>query len=185
MSIISTVAPAGIASGPQSNVLAQAVLQAQTASGTGPTAQLLMPSAVVSSPVVPPYQPQTPREPSTAAARSLPSQPQAPLAAQVIAQTPEVLPRIFLFLEPRNQSAATAIVTASSTGTTAATLKATVPLASPVTSAPASTARAPQADSSDAKPKRTSNITRGLTAYQVGAVRPQTQFTERAVEALV
>ncbi len=104
MVFISSIAPAGITSGPLPNVQPQALLQAAAAASASPTAQQLLPSAVVATTLVPQYVTDTPKPPKPVLRQGV-TPPSSALAAQFIAQTPEVSDEHLAIFSPRLSAA--------------------------------------------------------------------------------
>jgi len=84
MGLIHSVAPAGVASGPLPNALAQAVAQATGVAGSSPTAKLLLSQAVVPGAVIPAYT-EAPKHPKSLLRPTM--APSTAFAAQFLAQT--------------------------------------------------------------------------------------------------
>lgn len=106
MVFISNLPPIGVGSGPVLNVQPLAVLQAQAAQSANPTAQQLLPSAVVATTLVPSYAPETPKPPKPVLrSGATPTLPSSPLAAQVIAQEPGASDEQLAVFNPRPNAA--------------------------------------------------------------------------------
>lgn len=90
MPIINSVAPGGVFSGPQPNVLPTAVAQANGAAGASPVGKLLLPNAVTSTVLVPNYNEAKQPPANRSSLKLVTSQPSSSLAAQFIAQSPEL-----------------------------------------------------------------------------------------------
>ncbi len=97
---ISSIAPAGITSGPLPNVQPQAVVQAAAAASASPAAQQLLPSAVVATTLVPQFLTDTPKPPKPVLRQGT-AAPSSALAAQFIAQTPEASDEQLAIFSPR------------------------------------------------------------------------------------
>ena len=102
MVFINSTAPAGISGGPTVNVLPQGLIEAQNAASASPTAQQLLPIAVVASAVIPAYL-DTPKTPKPVI-RSGIDQPSSALAAQLIAQSPDISDDELALFAPRTTS---------------------------------------------------------------------------------
>ena len=89
MTWINSVAPNGTASGPLPNTQAQALVTATAAASTSPTAKLLTQTAVVQAALVP-SQGQEQRNNKQPIRLASTPQPSSALAAQVIAQSPDI-----------------------------------------------------------------------------------------------
>ncbi len=101
MVLISSVPPAGAASGPLPNTVPQATVQAAGAAGVGPTAQQLLQTAVIASAMVPPYAPEQPKQLKPTLRTPPQAQPSSALAAQLLAQTPELSEEALAVFTPR------------------------------------------------------------------------------------
>jgi hypothetical protein len=97
---LSSIPPAGIVSGPLPNVQPQAVVQAAAAASASPTAQQLLPTAVVATTLVPQYLTDTPKPPKPVL-RQAATSPSSALAAQFIAQTLEASDEQLAVFSPR------------------------------------------------------------------------------------
>lgn len=104
MVFISNLPPAGGGNGMVTSVQPQAVLQAQNAQSASPTAQQILPQAVIASTAVPGYTSETPKPPKPPLRQgSVPQQPSSLLAAQFMAQAPETEEHTFMIFQPRAQ----------------------------------------------------------------------------------
>ncbi len=197
MSLISSVAPNGVASGPLVNVVPVAVAQAAGAAGTGPTAQSLLPTAVTAALVVPAYSTKTPEPPSKPALRLVTTQPSSSLAAQLIAQSPSLTPeQLALFARrdlpsPNNSNpqlpppAAQPAPASTSQSATLATVANATAQGTPITTAAKPTAKPATLSPLAAQVKRAEGaIARTAAAYQFTAKALRTKPSDIAIEAV-
>ena len=204
MVFISSVAPASTAA-PAANIQPQTVVQAAAAASASPTAQQLLPVAVVAATLVPRFETKTPKPPETPKTpKTLSSTPSSALAAQLLAQSPEASEEEIALFTPRQavddgaqEQAAESFVSPRMPGEAAAQPQAKQAAVTTMLQSFSSLATMAQTQErikarvlqftvqqAVAGKKESLTLTRGAAAYTATKGRPENMLTKVAVEAI-